>query len=134
MAKELRKFLLKFPYLPRSRIIKEGVEEASRLMNLFYFSPSFPWCGGRPFPFSSLLLLWPKSIISWSLKDVAGSRKEKKERKHASLGAWLVENSSSFGSSCAWPKLEGRRKKVPRWFSSWKIVAHTTSEVRRGIR
>ena len=35
--------------------------------------------------------MWPKSFISWSLEEVAGSSLRKKERKLASLGAWLVK-------------------------------------------
>ena len=57
MAKELRKFLFKFPYLPRPRIIKERVEVPSWLITLLFFLSLFlPWCG-RPSspPFFSLM-------------------------------------------------------------------------------
>ena len=111
MEKELRKFLLNFPYSPGSMIIKEGVEEASRLTTLFYFSPSFPWWCGRPY-FSPLLLL-AETYLLVELLLVAGSRKEKKERKQASsvasLGALVVAEILHPWRSLLWPK--SRRKK-----------------------
>ena len=41
MAKELRKFLFKFPYLPRPRIMKEGVEVPSWVNDSIIFLPLF---------------------------------------------------------------------------------------------
>ena len=59
MAKELRKFLLNFPYLPRPRIIKEGVEEASRRTTLLFFSLFSSLGVAGPF-FPLLSFVWPK--------------------------------------------------------------------------
>ena len=57
MEKELRKFLLNFPYSPRPRIIKEEVEEPSRVNNLYYFLPLFFLGVAGLLPFSSLHLV-----------------------------------------------------------------------------
>ena len=103
--------------------------------NLYYFSPSFvPWCG-RPSSSPSLPLLVVEPLSPLGALVVAGYYwKKKKERKLASLGAWLVFWFFSLVkfSFVAEPCLE--EKKVGGGFSSWKIVAHTMSEVRRGIR
>ena len=122
--------------MPGSRIIKEGVEEASRKTTLFYFSSSFlPWV----WPALSFLSspLCGRNLLMVEIALVAGSKKEKKERKEASflasLGAWwwwpnlFILGEVLMAETC-------KEEEGAWWFSSRKIVAHTTSEVRRGIR
>ena len=67
--------------------------------NLYYFSPFFPWCGGRPFPFSLLLLLAETYLLGGAL--VCGRIKEGEEEEKASLVSsipWSIGGGRNYSS------------------------------------
>ena len=86
MVKELRKFLIKFPYLPRPRNIKEEVEVLSKRTTLLFIFLSFlPWWWPAllffPLPFLSSSLAGPCNLMEFEDGRILAWRR-RRERKH----------------------------------------------------
>ena len=101
--------------------------------NFYYSSPSLlPWCG-RPLQ----VLYSPCCGRTFSSsRRLSGGRIQAWRRRRESFIPWSIGGvfSSSLEVHLIWPNLARRRRRCFGGFSSRKIVAHTTSEVRRGIR
>ena len=114
MTKELRNFLLKFPYLSRPRIIKEGVEVPSRVINSIILLLSFPpWWPALAS--SSSLLLMAGGNLSWSSWWwPVLARRRRRERWFCFLHPLELGGGGRTSTSLGelwWPKL-ARKKKV----------------------